>query len=198
MRIYLARHGQTEVGEDGLYLPEAGLTRTGHEQAAELAVALRDTGIQIAFTSGLRRAQETAEHFSRVLGLPSHVVTALNEIEVGDIVSASQDEKRAIVSHDHDLDFTKFGGEEPTSFFRRVIAGYEDMVKQAEDKGADTIAAFIHGGSVGAIIDHLAGVAFDYRRRGRMPNCAFAVVDLEVRLDNPLAPWHTSHLTSLT
>ena len=51
MRIYLARHGQTEPGDDGLYGSTSGLTQTGHAQAVELANALRAKGIQLAFTS---------------------------------------------------------------------------------------------------------------------------------------------------
>ena len=59
MNIYLARHGNQNVGDS----PDSGFTRTGHTEASELANALRDEGIQIAFTSSLTRARETAEHF---------------------------------------------------------------------------------------------------------------------------------------
>lgn len=198
MRIYLARHGETQVGEDGLYLPESGLTDRGHRQAKDLANALGDKSIQLAFSSGLLRARETAAHFETHAGIQVRIVEGLNEIDPGDIYSATEAEKQAIVSHKHGLDFTRHGGENPAAFSNRVSSGLASMVNAAEVEGAEIIAAFIHGGTVGAVLDQLAGVPFDYNRRSRMPNGAYAVIETAAAETRTSPDWISSHLNEPT
>jgi probable phosphoglycerate mutase len=198
IHIYLARHGETRVGRDSLYLPDSGLTPTGHEQARELARALALKGIEMTFTSGMPRAQQTAAHYAEQCGIQASPLDALNEIDSGDIYSAPPEEKARIISHNHNLDFTEYGGEEPASFTKRVVAGFDEMVARAKSSGADTIAAFIHGGTIAVIIDHLAQVPFDYMRRRRMPNCAYVLVDAGAGKMSPHVEWQQAHLSILT
>ena len=76
MKIYVARHGQTEwnalnktCGTTDLPLNEMGL-----QQAEELADKVEDLGINLIIASTLIRARQTAEAVSRRIGVP--VLTA--------------------------------------------------------------------------------------------------------------------------
>lgn len=164
----------------------------------ELASVLNTKRIQMVISSGLKRARQTAEEFEKITGLKAHVVEGLNEIDPGDIYSATEQEKLSITSHNHGLDFTKHGGENPDLFSKRVVKAFAEVVSTAETKGSDTIAAFIHGGTIGAILDHLAGLPFDYKRRSRMPNGAYALIETDhdpVRISDE---WLSSHISDPT
>jgi broad specificity phosphatase PhoE len=55
MIIHLVRHGQTQVGDDGLYIPNAGLTELGLRQADRLADRLAELNPQASVSSNLPR-----------------------------------------------------------------------------------------------------------------------------------------------
>ncbi len=199
MKIWLVRHGETMVGRDGLYKPHHGLTDIGIKQAYEVAKVLAEHEIDACYSSELPRAVETMDRYSLVSGLFGDRIGELNEIDVGGIDEASPEVKRQIIEHKSDLDFSQFGGENPESFYRRVTRGWEMLLLDAERKNAGLVAAFLHGGTIGAIIDFVEGRDFDYRFRPRMPNCSYAVIELDASGTwSPWSGWETSHLSALT
>src|SRR5262245_24792064 len=71
MRIYLIRHGETELNAARiLQLPETPLSQRGIAQAERLAARLAGAGLVRILVSDLRRAEMTAEAIGRVCGLP--------------------------------------------------------------------------------------------------------------------------------
>lgn len=62
MRLYLIRHGETELNQRGCYygITDAGLNPSGIEQAELLAKALREITFDKVIVSPLRRAVDTA------------------------------------------------------------------------------------------------------------------------------------------
>lgn len=199
LKLWLVRHGETEVSSDGLYRPSHGLTSRGRRQAGEVASRLNGVGIEVCYASALPRAIETAQHFTREAEVELVQIERLNEIDTGDIFSAPDEVKQRVIGHDMDLDFSRFGGESTGAFIERVEAGYEDMLKDVRDRRAHSVAAFLHGGTIAVILDLLAGVPFNYRNRPRMPNCAFAPV--EVGPDGAVSEWtgwEASHLSEMT
>ena len=60
--LIVVRHGETDWNRDGRYQGHADppLNDAGREQARELARALADQPLDVAYTSDLRRAAETA------------------------------------------------------------------------------------------------------------------------------------------
>ena len=187
------------VGDDGLYRPSHGLTARGRQQASEVAGALKDVGIEACYTSALPRAIETAGSFASLVNLEVVQVARLNEIDTGDIFSAPEEIKRRIIGHDMDLDYSEYGGESTDEFTQRVAVGYSDLVADVHIRGADTVAAFLHGGTIAVILDMLAGQPFDYRHRPRMPNCAYTCVEIGAEGSvSEWTGWESAHLSEMT
>lgn len=83
--LLLVRHGQTEWNRLGRYQGQldAPLNDTGRAQAAALARALRDTPIDVACSSDLSRAGETARIALQDRDVEHHVDPQLREIALG-------------------------------------------------------------------------------------------------------------------
>jgi broad specificity phosphatase PhoE len=86
MRLYFARHGQSEanvlrvISNRELVHP---LTELGRQQAAELAQALASISITKIYSSPLLRARQTAEIVAAVLSVPIEIADALREPDCG-------------------------------------------------------------------------------------------------------------------
>ena len=199
MELWLVRHGDTIVGDDGLYQPHHGLTEIGFQQARSVAGALVDVDFDARYTSNLPRAIQTAQAY---VDLTSHRFTRiadLNEIDVGRIQDASVDFKHRVVTHQVELDFSQFGGENPNQFSNRVQQGFHQLLEDAKSKNCDRVVGFLHAGTIGAILDYMAGREFDYRSRPRMPNCAYTIVSQTSNGGwTEWERWHSDHLTTLT
>ena len=199
LKLWLIRHGQTVVGADGLYRPHNGLTDLGHTQAAEVATAISDYPIEVCYTSRLPRAIETAMHYTTDRDVDLVQLGDLNEVNTGDIFSAADSLKQRVIGHDFDLDFSQFGGESVDEFVARVTKGLDAMLRDIHERQVSNAAAFLHGGTIGAILDIVSGEKFSYRRRPRMPNCAYTVVAFDT--DHGATRWERwecDHLTVLT
>ena len=177
MEIWLVRHGDTIVGEDGLYKPHHGLTELGFEQAQSVAGVLANIEFDACYSSALPRAIQTARVFTELTSQTFTQIEDLNEIEVGSIEDATIDFKHKVVNHRVDLDFSQFGGENPIQFSARIKRGFAQLLNDAKPKGVQRVVGFLHGGTIGAILDHMQGRKFDYRSRPRMPNCSYTIVN---------------------
>ena len=157
MELWLVRHGDTIVGEDGLYKPHHGLTELGFEQARSVAHALKDVEFDECYSSNLPRAIQTAQTYADLTSRPFTRIADLDEIDVGSIDSASVSFKNDVVNHRVELDFSQFGGENPHQFSNRIQQGFCQLLEDAKSKNCDRIVGFLHAGTIGAILDHTAG-----------------------------------------
>lgn len=199
MELWLVRHGDTIVGEDGLYKPHHGLTEIGFQQARSVAEALVDVDFDACYTSNLPRAIQTAQAYADLTSRRFTRIADLNEIDVGRIEEAPVDFKHRVVTHQIELDFSQFGGEGPDQFSYRVQQGFCQLLEDAKSKNCDRVVGFLHAGTIGAILDYTAGREFDYRSRPRMPNCAYTIVSQTSNGGwTEWKRWHSEHLNVLT
>lgn len=199
MEIWLVRHGDTIVAEDGLYQPHHGLTVLGLRQAHSVAEALAHIEFDACYSSALPRAVQTANVFAELTSRDFTQIDCLNEIEVGQIEDASLEFKQDVVNHRVELDFSQFGGENPSQFSSRIKRGFTQLLNDAKANDAGRVVGFLHGGSIGAILDHMQNRDFDYRSRPRMPNCAYTVVsETDAGGWTEWQGWHSDHLAVLT
>ncbi len=83
--IILCRHGQTDWNREGRWQgrTDVPLNERGHQQALELAEALREVPVAAIYSSTLDRAYQTALAIARVHDLRVHRDARLDEIDQG-------------------------------------------------------------------------------------------------------------------
>ncbi len=86
MKIYIARHGQTEWNKLNKIcgLTDVDLTALGREQAGKLAEDLKDKNISVIISSPLKRAMDTAGYVSGETGVPVMIDERLIEQNYGE------------------------------------------------------------------------------------------------------------------
>jgi broad specificity phosphatase PhoE len=198
MIIHLIRHGQPQMGSDGLYVPNAGLTELGRRQAIQAAGRVAELNPEASFTSDVPRAIETAEHFSTISNQAVSQISDLAEFKTGNIWDASDATKKRITGGDYHVDYKSMGGETISEFSNRAITGFSELLHIATSSGLSRIAAFLHEGVIGTIIDHLEGrELFDSKRRETMPYGALITVDTESNAPHFPGYWETDHLDEI-
>ena len=157
-RIYLLRHGAVEyLNPDGTRVRDArgvGLNAAGREQAALMAELLRDVEFDRAIHSGLPRARETAEIvLGGVRALALEPVPEFREIHIGHIDQVPPDRIETEFTYGFEAAATpdaSFARGEPFGeFFERVVAGFENLLRQPEWSRLLLVG---HGGTNRAIL----------------------------------------------
>ncbi len=146
--IYLVRHGQTQWNlEKRLQgATDNVLNETGRRQAAELAQRLAGVPFAHVYSSGLRRAQETAAAFAGAT--PVTALPALNERSFGKFEGIYEDQRDAALFAEFGrrgnvLDDSLDGGESLQSQADRVKAAVRQITARHT---AGSIAIVAHGG----------------------------------------------------
>ena len=156
LRVYLARHGQTDWNRDGRLQGSADipLNDTGRQQAAALADRLRGVRFDAVYSSELKRSRETAGIVHGAA--PLVALAGLNERRIGAFeghVSSAEYERRSQAPDD-----TLDGGESQSQFFARVQSTLA-VLRQAHRSGAILIVG--HGGTNQMIVRALFDLSAD-------------------------------------
>jgi broad specificity phosphatase PhoE len=164
MDLYLVRHGDTELGPDGLYPDPAHLSELGQIQASALAPRLESIAPHTLITSGLERAAETAAPYVKTSRIQPEFVPEFDEIGIGDlrnrdlVVVKSKLFQRPFIA-----DFSEYDGESSTEFAGRVIDALQSRVlgRFRERLGEEQrVALVIHGGPINVILDWIEHGSF--------------------------------------
>ena len=105
-RLYLARHGATQLTAEGRFAGSVGveLSEEGRWQAAQLGERLRHESITAAYSSPLSRAADTAAIVTAACGLAAATRDGLREISHGNVVHRF--EKRPVAINEDDCPLT--------------------------------------------------------------------------------------------
>jgi probable phosphoglycerate mutase len=149
LRIYLARHGQTDWNADHRLqgTTDTVLNSAGREQASRLAKRLRGLEIDAVYSSTLGRSLETA---NTVRGsVPLEALAGLNERRLGMFEGRRVDATDPVTAREYarrsqEPDDTLDGGESLTQFFDRVRA---TVTKIRTERASGTILIVGHGGT---------------------------------------------------
>jgi len=187
MRIYIARHAQSEWQLEPSENWDTSLTATGHEQARRLASWLasdpclaRGTRVEIAslYASQFKRAQETASYIATALKLAIVTHESLGE---ADFHVATQLPQRDGPLSPHSP-FTP--SEKYSDFKAQADSALRVLVEQAEvSQGA--VLAVTHGGLIKTLLRRITGtdaVCF------RLYNACLNVIEWR------RGRWHLVHL----
>lgn len=167
MKLYLARHGETDLNIDDRYqgVSDAPLNATGQAQARSLAAALPHD-VTCIVASPLRRALHTAQAVGRARGLAVQVMAGLREKNFGafDGLTPAEVAERypslwqagVLTSWDR----APPGGESTREVVQRVALCLHELHDQHCD---ETVLLVVHGFVVRALrylLDGLAEPAF--------------------------------------
>ena len=176
--LLLVRHGETDWNRDGRWQGQSDtqLNEVGRAQAAQVAEEL--DGIDVAYSSDLARARETAAILVGGLGLDVRVDERLRERGFGAWEGKTTPEIEAEFADAH---ARWAAGEGPgaddaeafADFAGRVAGFLEDVLARHPD---ETVLVVAHGGSIRVI--HALASGLDYVRDHRsipgVPNCTVA------------------------
>lgn len=166
-QLLLIRHGQSAPFEAGVPFDlvdghgDPHLTDRGHYQATLVAERLTDEPIETIYASTLTRAQQTAEPLAEKLGLPVEIEPDLREVFLGEWEGGLLRQKQAeghpaALAARSEREWSLIpGAESNESLMERTTVAVERIAAANADR---MVAVFCHGGVIGAVLGHTAGV----------------------------------------
>ena len=170
--FYIFRHGETELNKQKRWQGagmDYALNETGVSQAQGLVEKLRGKGLEVIYSSPLKRARQTAEVVAEALNVPVEIKDDLRECFYGDaegqlITDLQRDVPEIVNNWNHpdywDIRFPR--GESKKEALDRVLS--ELLKLTSEDFNTAGIA--IHGGTMSAMLNYLH---YDF---DKLANCA--------------------------
>lgn len=169
--LVLVRHGQSEWNEKNLFTGwrDVGLTELGIEEARNAGRRLKARGLSfdLAYTSALKRAQETLKIILKELGQPgleTRADLALNERDYGDLVGLNKDDARKRWGEEQvhiwrrSYDTAPPGGESLKDTLARALPYYVTNILPDVLSGKRVLVS-AHGNSLRALIMAIEGMS---------------------------------------
>lgn len=196
-RIVAIRHGETAWNADSRLQGQIDipLNPLGLRQAARLADALRDEGLQAVIASDLQRAWATAQALAGPLGLPLTPEVGLRERGFGEMEGHTyrEIEQRwpdwSARWRAREPDFAAPGGESLVQFSARVLATVQRV---ARAHAGQTIALVCHGGVLDCLYRAATGAGLGAPRSWLLGNAAINRL-LATPQGLTLVGWNDSH-----
>lgn len=169
-QIYFIRHGETEYNRldriQGRGI-DAPLNATGERQAREVGAWLREVSVDVAVSSTLMRARQTA---SISMGREPHEIPAiaeLDELSYGAMEGIPVNEQSGALADLYDawargeLHISPEGGETPIQVFERATGAVQALISAHPGK---TLAVFTHGRTLRIVVAGLIGLGLPNMR----------------------------------
>lgn len=189
MKLYIMRHGQTQWNKERRLQgrSEIELNENGIEQAKDVGKELAQVEFSRAFSSPLRRAQETARLVLGERDVPIIVDDRIEEISFGAWEGLCIEPSRAEVPMD---EFEKFmkdpsnyippdGGESIAHICKRARGFVKELIEDPKYQD-ETILITAHGAAVRALMFNLLPTLPDNFWRGKVPpNCSLNIFEMK-------------------
>lgn len=167
--LVLVRHGQSEWNAKGLWtgLIDITLSAKGHREAREAAKQLHDINFDVAYTSTLKRAQQTLQDI--LTGLSEENITlykdsALNERDYGIYTGKNKWEIKKNLGEEKFLQIRRSWdhpiaeGESLKDVYARVVPYYKEHILKDLKAGKNVLVA-AHGNSLRALVKYLENIS---------------------------------------
>lgn len=187
MRIYLMRHGETAWNAEKRLQgrTDIPLNESGRRLAQETASALQEVPFDLAITSPLKRARETAEIVLKGRKIPMIEEERIIEISFGIYEGMISSRANYEIPDPKFQNFFKApqnyvppqGGEDLYSLSTRTGAFMKELTAK-EDYQDKTILISSHGGAVRGLLNSIKGCELkDYWGVGVPKNCSIAILE---------------------
>lgn len=180
IKVIFVRHGQTnqniEAQASGKNVKERDdpLNQTGIEQAKEVANKLKEYKFDVAVTSPLKRAHQTAQIINQYHNLQIEIEDDLRERFINDTVSGPEWQRLFEFGSEENK---TVDGENLEVFFKRVYGCIERLIDKYHGK---TVLVVAHGGVHHAFYAYSNKLALKGSIRiSPLENCEFREYDLE-------------------
>lgn len=167
-KLILIRHGRSKWNDLGQWTgwTDIELNEKGHEEAREAAEALRGMKIDKAYTSDLKRAQQTYEEIKSVLNLdiPLVINSAIKERNYGDLAGKNKWKVKEEYGEEQFMkwrrswDYPIPNGESLKDVYARVVPYYESTIQPELKQGMNILIA-AHGNSLRALVKYLEHIS---------------------------------------
>lgn len=158
IKLYLIRHGKTYCNEQRLYYgkSDVNLCEAGVKELIEKKNNIIYPECEFYFTSGAKRANETLEIIYP--GVKYKILEKLFEYDFGEFELKSyedlKDKKEYVDWINDDEGHIKCpNGESKFEFKKRVIEGFNELIKYLKKEHITTALGVTHGGSIGIILE---------------------------------------------
>ena len=163
--LVISRHGESEWNLLGKWTgwTDVNLTEKGRNDTVRLGALLKGVVFNEAYTSSLKRTQQTLAALLEGCGvenLPTKHATELNERDYGDLTGKNKWEVKAEIGEEafNDIrrgwDYPVPGGETLKDVYARVVPYFEQEILPKLQNG-ENILLVAHGNSIRALIKHL-------------------------------------------
>jgi len=162
-QIYLIRHGKIEWNQEKAYIGqiELSLSKEGIEQAEKLQKYFSKTPLDKAYTSPLKRCQDTLDIILAGRTIPKTIVGAFKEINMGDwegkpFSEIKRTDSDAYEKRGAEIDrFTPPNGESFLDLQQRVMPAFNKII---QEEAAENIIILGHSGVNRVILTTIFGL----------------------------------------
>ena len=183
-RICFVRHGESAWNRSHRYTgqEDVPLSELGYEQAARVAIRLRDEPLAAIYSSPLARTMETARPTAERHGLRLQEESAFAEIHHGQWQGLTTSEVAEQFSNqlqmwrDEPHLVVMPGGESLEDVRRRAIPAFREIVASHAD---ETIALFSHDAVQRVVLLDSLGIPFDRFWEWRIENASVTVLEYD-------------------
>lgn len=178
IRIFIARHGQTDYNMRGLLQGrgiDAPLNETGFKQADQLSSYLNGYGADALFSSSLIRTWQTAEPLRKAKNLDIVRDTNLDEMDFGDfegkpyLDAAKELDDIQKFWKRGELDVPVPGGESPRQVFDRANSAFHDIV---DNFTGTSLMMVLHGRLIRILVSEWLGMGLKNMHKIEHQNAA--------------------------
>jgi probable phosphoglycerate mutase len=180
--IYLIRHGETEYNRldriQGRGI-DAPLNEAGERQAREVGAWLNTANVDVAVSSSLLRARQTAAIAMGMAPDEIEAIADLDELSYGAMEGIPVNEQSGALADLYDawargeLHVSPEGGETPLHVFERASSAVKRLVDAYPGK---TLAVFTHGRTLRILMSGLTGLGLSNMRHIPHQNgCIYAL-----------------------
>lgn len=166
-KLVLVRHGESTWNAIGTWtgLTDISLDEKGRDLARKDGEELKNIIFQIAFTSKLRRAQQSLDEIKKTLGeIPTIEDSAVNERDYGDLTGKNKLEVKKKYGEEQYLKWRRSwddpvpNGETLKDVYGRVVPFYRNSILP-EIKQGKNVLVVAHGNSLRALIKYLENIS---------------------------------------
>lgn len=203
MRIFLIRHGETKGNREGYFRGRSDfpLNENGVRQAKALGEALKDSGIQVVYSSPLSRAVETARWVARTTDAEVLIEKGFNNINLGPWEGKKKEEIKEKYPKEFKIWITipeklhLDGAESVLQVQERSVKTLKKIINELSERKIQTFAVVTHRAVLKSLIAGILDIKIPFFWKIHVDTASYSILDYSLERGFTLKLLNqTSHL----